>query len=205
MPMPVGAVITADIVNSTVPGTAMGKKLVTQLSAVLKDHVFEFYRGDSFQVYTRDPLAALKLSFRLRAVAKKLSDIYDVRVSIGIGNVAARVRSLRTTNSEAFILSGRMFDQLKDTQRLRIGSADEKANIAFRVIAGFADYMLKRLTSKQAEVVLELLKGQTQTQISEKLKKKQSTINKHAHSAGWPEIEKLLYEYHQVIIQFNLA
>ncbi|HRQ49863.1 MAG TPA: hypothetical protein PLR74_04960 [Agriterribacter sp.] len=147
MPMPVGAVITADIVNSTVPGTAMGKKLVTQLSAVLKDHVFEFYRGDSFQVYTRDPLAALKLSFRLRAVAKKLSDIYDVRVSIGIGNVAARVRSLRTTNSEAFILSGRMFDQLKDTQRLRIGSADEKANIAFRVIAGFADYMLKRVTS----------------------------------------------------------
>ncbi len=205
MGMPVAAVITADIVNSTVPGTAMGKKLVTQLSAVLKNYAFEFYRGDSFQVYTKDPLAALKLSFQLRAAARKLSDIYDVRISIGIGNVAARVRSLRTANSEAFVLSGRMFDQLKDTQRLWIESADGKANIAFRVIAGFADYMLKRLTSKQAEVVAELLKKQTQTQVSKKLKRKQSTINKHAHSAGWPEIEKLLYEYQQVIIQFNLA
>ncbi|HRQ17579.1 MAG TPA: hypothetical protein PL085_10920 [Agriterribacter sp.] len=203
--MPVGAVITADIVNSTVPGTAMGKKLVTQLSAVLKNHAFEFYRGDSFQVYTKDPLAALKLSFQLRAAAKRLSDIYDIRISIGIGNVAARVRNLRTANGEAFVLSGRMFDQLKDMQRLWIESADGKANIAFRVIAGFADYMLKRLTSKQAEVLAELLKEQTQVQISKKLKRKQSTINKHAHSAGWPEIEKLLYEYHQVITQFNLA
>lgn len=203
--MPVAAVITADIVNSTVPGTAMGKKLVRQLSAVLKDHTFEFYRGDSFQVYARDPAAALKLSFELRTTARKLSGIYDVRISIGIGKVTGTVQALRTANSEAFILSGRMFDQLKDTQYLWIQSAEEKANIAFRVIARFSDYLLKGLTPKQAEVVLELLKGQTQAGISRKLKKKQSTINKHAHSAGWPEIEQLLYEYDQVIAQFNLV
>lgn len=205
MGMPVAAVITADIVNSTASATAMGKKLVTQLSAVLKNHRFEFYRGDSFQVYTKDPLAALKLSFQLRATAKKLSGIYDVRISIGIGKVVTPVRTLRTANSEAFVLSGRMFDQLKDDQRLWIQSANANASIAFRVIANFSDYILKRLTSKQAEVVVELLKEQTQTQISKKLKREQSTINKHAHSAGWPELEKLLYDYEQVIIQFKLT
>lgn len=205
MGMPVAAVITADIVNSTASVATMGKKLVTQLSAVLKNHTFEFYRGDSFQAYAGDPLAALKLSFQLRATAKRLSDIYDVRISIGIGKVTAPVRSLRTANSEAFVLSGRMFDQLKDDQRLWIQSANANANIAFRVIANFSDYILKRLTSKQAEVVVELLKEQTQTQISKKLKREQSTINKHARSAGWPEMEKLLYEYNQVITQFNLA
>lgn len=202
--MPIGAVITADIVNSTVPGAAMGKKLVRQLSAVLKNHTFEFYRGDSFQVYVRDPAVALRLSFELRTTARKLSAVYDVRISIGIGKVTGTVQALRTANSEAFVLSGRMFDQLKDTQCLWIQSAEEKANIVFRVIARFSDYLLKRLTPKQAEVVIELLKGQTQAGISGKLRKKQSTINKHAHAAGWPEIEKLLYEYDQTIAQFNL-
>lgn len=205
MGMPVAAVITADIVNSTASATAMGKKLVTQLSAFLKNHRFEFYRGDSFQVYTKDPLTALKLSFQLRATAKKLSGIYDVRISIGIGKVVTPVRTLRTANSEAFVLSGRMFDQLKDSQRLWIQSANVNASIALRVIANFADYILKRLTSKQAEVVAELLTEQTQIQISKKLKRKQSTINKHAHSAGWPELEKLLYDYEQVLTQFKLT
>ena len=203
--MPLAAVITADIVNSTVSGTAMGKKLVARLSTVLKNYKFEFYRGDSFQVYTKDPSAALKLAIRLRTAAKSFSGIYDVRISIGIGKVVSAVQTLRTANSEAFILSGRMFDQLKDDQRLWIQSANENANIAFRVIAYFTDYILKRLTSRQAEVVLELLKEQTQTEVSKKLKIKQSTINKHAQSAGWAEIEKLLYEYNQVITQFYVA
>ncbi|MCC7524977.1 MAG: hypothetical protein IT250_09150, partial [Chitinophagaceae bacterium] len=88
--------------------------------------------------------------------------------------------------------------------RLWIVSTDVKANIAFRVMSSFADYILKRLTPRQAEVVAELLQEQTQAQISKKIKKKQSTISKHAHSAGWPEIEKLLLEYHEVITQFNL-
>lgn len=202
--MPVGAVITADIVNSTVLGTAMGKKLLAQLGIVLKNHIHEFYRGDSFQVYIKDPLAALKLAFRIRAVARRLSEQYDVRISIGIGKINTPVRSLRTANSEAFVLSGRMFDQSKDVGRLWIVSTDAKANIAFRVMSSFADYILKRLTPRQAEVVAELLQEQTQAQISKKIKKKQSTISKHAHSAGWPEIEKLLLEYHEVITQFNL-
>lgn len=203
--MPFAAVITADIVNSTVSGAGMGKKLVARLSTVLKNHKFEFYRGDSFQAYIKDPSAALKLAIGLRTAAKSFSGIYDVRISIGIDKAVRTVQTLRTANSEVFVLSGRMFEQLKDDQRLWIQSANENANIAFRLIAYFTDYILKQLTSRQAEVVMELLKEQTQTAVSKKLKIKQSTINKHAQSAGWAEIERILYEYNQVITQFNLA
>ena len=97
-----------------------------------------------------------------------------------------------------------MFDLLKDDQRLCIQSADESANTAFRVVGYFADYLVKRLTAKQAEVVFELLKGQNQTEVAKKLKRKQSTVNKHAQSAGWSEIEKILKEYNKVITQFKL-
>ncbi|HEX5026135.1 MAG TPA: hypothetical protein VFV68_12725 [Agriterribacter sp.] len=202
--MPLAAVITADIVNSTLPAPRQGKNLVAQLSAVLKNYLFEFYRGDSFQVYIKDVSEALKLAFQLRTEARKLSTIYDVRISIGIGKVTAPVKVLRTANSEAFVLSGRMFDQLKDDQRLCIQSADESANTAFRVMGYFADYLVKRLTAKQAEVVFELLKEQSQTEVAKKLKRKQSTVNKHAQSAGWTEIEKILKEYNKVITQFKL-
>ncbi|MCO5235066.1 MAG: hypothetical protein M9933_02265 [Chitinophagaceae bacterium] len=202
--MPVAAVITADIVNSTVPGTVMGKKLIRKLNAVLENYKTEYYRGDSFQVYIRHPAEVLSLVYRLRTTARKLSEIYDIRISVGIGQVAGQVRDLRTAGSEAFVLSGRLFDQLRDTQYLGIRSANETANIALRVIAQFSDYLLKKFTSKQAEVILELLKGQTQAMIAKKLKREQSTIHKHIHSAGWPEMEKLLYEYHQLLTQFKL-
>ncbi len=202
--MPVAAVITADIVNSTVAGAGMGKKLIRKLDVVLENYKTEYYRGDSFQVYIQHPPDALSLVYQLRTTARKLSEIYDIRISIGIGQVTGRERDLRTAGSEAFILSGRLFDQLKDTQYLGIQSAYETANIALGVIAQFSDYLLKKFTSKQAEVILELLKGQTQATIAKKLKKQQSTIHKHIHSAGWPEMEKLLYEYRQLLIQFKL-
>lgn len=203
--MPIAAVITGDIVNSTLLAPILEKRMVAQLSIILNDHKFEFYRGDSFQAYIKDSAEALELVFQLRAVARSYSFIHDVRASIGIGYVDAPVRTLRTAASEAFVLSGRAFDQLTEPQRLWIQSTKEEANIAFRVIAYYADFISRRLTSKQAEVILELLKEHTQIEAAKKLKKAQATINRHAQAAGWPEIERLINEYKQVITQFKIV
>lgn len=202
--MPNTAIITADIVNYSALRSHTEKKMISQLSALLKDTKFEFYRGDSFQIYIKDPMVALLIVFRLRVTAKSYSPIHDVRASIGIGKADNPVRSLRTATGEAFVLSGRAFDQLADDRRLLIQSANDQANIAFRIIAYYADYLLKGLTSRQAEVVAELLKEQTQAEAAKKLKKAQATINKHAQAAGWVEIQRLLNEYKEVITQFDL-
>lgn len=203
--MSVSAVLTADIVKFTRLSPVLKKRMIAKLAVVLKKYKFEFYRGDSLQVYIKNPGEALELAFRLRSVARSFSFVNDVRVSIGIGKVVTQPRTLRTATGEAFVLSGRAFDQLKGGQNLWIQSSNENANIAFRVIGYYSDSIFRRLTSKQSEVVTELLNENTQIQAAKKLKKAQATVNKHAQAAGWAEIEKLISEYKQVINQFNLS
>lgn len=203
--MGTAAVITGDIVNSTLLEPAVSKKLVASLSQVFKEHKFEFYRGDSFQVYIKDSRIALDLVLQSRAIARIYSSMHDVRASIGIGKMTGPVRTLRTAGGEAFIRSGRAFDSLVNDERLKIQSYNEEADAALRIIAYFLDHIFFRLTSKQAEVVLELLKEHTQVEVAKRLKKTQSTVNKHAQAAGWTEIERLLNEYQSVITQFNIV
>ena len=198
--MSISAVITADIVNSTILLPEVNKKLRTRLVHVLNPHKSEFFRGDSFQVFIRDAHDALKTIFQIRGEARKLSPELDIRASIGIGTVNPYLKKLSTSVDEAFVLSGRALDTLgKDGARLTIVSGDEKANLGFTAIASFADYILKELTEKQAEVLVELLQGNTQVEVAKKLKKSQSTIHKHAHSTGWPELLKLLDVYKSIV------
>lgn len=202
--MPIGAIITADIVNWTTLSPVNGKEMMLLLLAELKGHKHEFYRGDSFQVYIKDPASALKIALKARCVAKSFSFEHDIRVSIGIGEVKTPVRLLRTATGEAFVLSGRAFDALGGEARIKITSPNENANMTFKVIAYFCDYIFKQLTPKQAAVVKQLLSGSTQIKAAEELDITQATVNKHAASAGWPEIQGLVNEYQAVLTQFDL-
>jgi len=86
-----GAVITADIVNSTKLSKTEYKKLMKSLTAVLQEHQHEFFRGDSFQVLVKSPSNALQVLLQARTAAMKLSEasmpVTDIRASIGIGQV----------------------------------------------------------------------------------------------------------------------
>jgi hypothetical protein len=204
--MAVAAVITADIVNSTRLNKPDEKKLINALTHIFGEHKLEFYRGDSFQVYLKTPLEAYRLILQARTMAMKLlpsasNHVFDVRASIGIGAVDHPVRSLKTASGEAFILSGRAFDEMKPEQRLLIQCNEQELaiNEGFRIIGHFTDYLFRHLTAKQAAVVSELLSGFTQIDIAKRLKKSQSTINKHTQAAGWTEMERLLAEYQNLV------
>lgn len=209
--MPIGAIITADIVNSTLLSAKQEKSLIDTLSAILKPYIYEFYRGDSFQVYVQYPEDALKVVLQLRLAAKKIpfkshTSRCDVRASIGIANVGSSpIKHLKFTGTDAFIISGRAFDEMDMDTRLVIEAfdrkIDKKINPGLKVIAYFIDYIFKRLTIKQAMVVAELLSGKTQIDIAKKLKKTQPTINKQVQSSGWAEITKVIYEYQQLVNQ----
>jgi hypothetical protein len=205
--MSIIAVITADIVNSTRLKKAEEKMLISNLSFILKSYKFEFYRGDSFQAYLPDPKPALKVVLQVRAAAKRLSSGFsspfaDVRASIGIGNITEPVKDLKTAKGEAFLLSGRAFDEMSKTgKRLRIQSANEAMNLGFKIIANYADSLFSQLTTKQAAVVFELLMDHNQVETAKRLKKSQPTINKHAQSARWVEINNLIEDYQLFITQ----
>lgn len=203
------AVITGDIVNSTLLTTAKEKRLLKVLGEILEPHQFEFYRGDSFQVYQQDAGGALRTALLCRAAAISISReketvSSDIRLSVGIGEAKAFVKTLSTAKGEAFILSGRAFDAIaKNNIRLVITTSNSLANEGLQVIADYINALFAALTGKQATVIFELLKGQTQQLVAEKLKKSKSTINQHVSSARWPEIEKLLQQYENIINQIS--
>lgn len=209
--MPWNAVITADIVNSTKLSATAIKKLNARIEEVLKPHQHEYYRGDSFQVYIVDAAQALSMVLQLRLLARQFSGGIphidsDIRSAIGIGRIKGPVKDLNRTTDELFILSGRALDALdQEEDRFSIISLNEKANIAFRLIAQFVDRLISQMTVKQAQVITELLKGQTQTEAAKKLKKTQVTVHRQAHAAGWKSINRLLKEYEIVLTQFDLS
>lgn len=202
--MTTAAVITADIVNSTALPKPDLKKMMKNLEAVLQEHRFEFYRGDSFQVFVKNPSDALSVVLKVRTTAMKLSASSspetDIRASIGIGLVKPPIKVLHTATEEAFVLSGRAFDGMGG-ERLLItcNETNKKVQLGLKVVAHFADYIFRRITTKQAAVVLELLMKRTQVETAKKLKKSQATVNKHLQAAGWPDIEELLNDYRLLI------
>ncbi len=203
--MAIKAVLTGDIVNSTKLGAAAEKKLVKTLQQLLADYQFEFYRGDSFQVYLKEANKALQTALLCRSAAISITQgeqtiASDVRISIGIGQVNTRVLSLGSANGEAFILSGRAFDEIAGTDtRLIISTTNPLANEGLQVIADYINAIFKVMTGKQAAVILELLKGLTQQEVADKLKKSKSTIHQHVNAGRWPEIEKLINQYENII------
>lgn len=197
------AVLTGDIVNSMKLTPAKERGLVKILEQALSPYKYEFYRGDSFQALLKQPGDSLRIALLCRTAAISITDSTeaDVRVSIGLGEIKERVKTLGSAKGEAFILSGRAFDELeKASQRLIIVTADEKANISFQVISDYINSIFGRMTPKQAKVIFELLKGGLQQDVVKRLKKSKSTISQHVSSGRWPEIEKILNQY-QLLVQ----
>jgi len=198
------AVLTADIVNSTKLKSTTEKKLLKVLQQMLASYKFEFYRGDSFQVYIKDPREALRTALLCRTAAINISRnetfLSDVRVSIGIGEVISPIKTLGNAKGEAFILSGRTFDEIiKTEKRLAISFSNALANEAFKIMADYINAIFSAITGKQSQVIFELLQGQTQLSVASKLKKSKSTINQHVNAGRWLEIARLLEQYENII------
>ena len=193
------AVITADIVNSSKLNEEELAILATELIGVLKAGKAKnhFYRGDSFHALCR-PKHAFVLALKLRAIARVFKPVneneqIDIRIAIGLGDVEMPVKNLATAKGEAFILSGRELDVIsKSAKRLSIRIADEKLNPGMEAISLIADNIMQKMSSKQAEVILELLNGATEIEIAGKLGKSQSTVNKLKQAAGWNELEQAI-------------
>jgi hypothetical protein len=202
------AVLTGDIVNSTQLDPSTEKALIKEMERILKPYTFEFYRGDSFQVYIKDPVESLRIALTCRTLAISLTagedelPLSDIRISIGIGPVVHPVRTPGKAKGEAFLLSGRLFDDIqKSIQRLAIVAGHPMADIGLRVIAWYIDSIYKGMTAKQADTILGLLGGETQQDIVLRLGKSKSTVSQLVSSGRWPEIESLILQYELLINQ----
>lgn len=202
-----GAVLTGDIVNSTDLTPSQEKALLDELLELFLKN-YEFSRGDSFQVYMDNIGDALRMALVCRALAIGLTakneaeneGKFDIRISIGIGKVNLPIEKLGLAKGDAFLLSGRRLDKIKESkQRLIISCDNEIADIGLEVMADYLDNIFARMTAKQAELITALLQGITQQQMSVSLNKSKSTISQLANAGRWPEIERLLEQYKLMI------
>jgi len=202
--MAIQAILTGDIVNSTQLTTRGEKKLLACLRQLLSPYQYEFYRGDSFQVYVKRAEEALPLALLCRTAAISIGSngpaASDIRISIGIGDVKMPVTSLGTAKGEAFILSGRAFDAMaSNSTRLAIAATEPLANEGLHITADYCNALFSTMTGKQAAVIFELLKGESQQAVATRLKKSKSTISQHVTAGRWLELERLLQHYKNII------
>lgn len=193
------AVLTGDIINFTKLSDAKRKRLVESTENLIKNWISdkenaEMFRGDSYQVLFRQPHQAIIKSIQLICWFKMNSDaekkIYiNTRISIGVGSVSYQGKNVLSSDGEAFHLSGRNFDSMKEGEYLTIHTNNEAHNEGINILLNFMNKYIESWTVSQAEVIFLILDGQTQQQIAAGLGLSQPSVNNRLKAAGWKEFE----------------
>jgi len=160
-------VITADVVGSTLIQEGMRgelPRLINRLADELQEISpikVEIFRGDGFQVMVRDaektPLVAVMLRAGLRkSELRSGTDLLDARMAVGIGEVSYVDDKITLSDGEAFVLSGREFDEL-GKRRLSVVTSSEDVNAELRVETAFLDDVISHWTMQQSECMFQVL------------------------------------------------
>lgn len=196
------AVITGDIIQSSLLKPSQRKRFQQILERVFaaikeKDDTFraEQYRGDSFQaVFIQQPELALHSGLLLLASLRK--ENFQVRISIGTGDISFTSKNIITSDGTAFQHSGTYLDELKKKNGLiSIVSPHSNVNQEWAIHSQVLSFLLDRWSVPQAEAVLEQLNGLTQAQTARKLRIRQPAVNQRLQAAGWQVITMILSRF----------
>jgi len=193
---------------------------------------FEIYRGDSFQILIPYPEETLRLAILLKSKLRWLSvyrydseyrmimsssgkrdakrpiliptrHLWDGRISIGIGSVDLVSKRLSESSGEAFSLSGRDFDKMKEKgQSLIIGTPWDTLNDEFKVEAQLGNAIMSKWTHAGSEAVYYyfLKKDRTQREISELINISQSSVNRRLIAANYDVILTFIERFEKLIL-----
>lgn len=197
------AILTGDVVNSTGLTQEQRKKLEQVLWETFEKiekqkNKYDVLRGDSFQLLVDEPQEAFRKAVQLRCLVKSGMSKFgkkkaDIRVSIGIGEISFKGKTLGSSDGTAFRRSGQGLDELKDVKkRFAVKTGDEGKDEFFEILAVLTDVIISGWSPAQAEAVYWSSCGKTQMEISEILSIVQSAVNKRLQSAHWNEIHEVI-------------
>ena len=207
------AVITGDIINSTLINNR--QEFLSALDAILKElnqqinFHYEIYRGDSIQILIDTPIYAMHIALLLRYGLRKStpsgeSIIWDCRLAIGIGEVNFLTEDIKQSDGEAFQLSGRALDQLKDST-LDIHTPWTSFDEIFRVMTSFVDDIINNTSITQAESMYYYFisrESQTQAELAKKLNNTAQSISKSLIGGKYRLISSFLNLYKKQLHQY---
>ena len=210
----INATISADIVSST----SLSVFDLTHLQSVIRQFLDELsiksqdedwgrlFKGDSVEIFLKDPHKALRTALLLKALVKKTfldNDMaakrspfnrFGVRMAIGIGEMRMADKDRDVLDGDAIYYSGRMLEKadregLSVKRSMFFASKDPLFTEQMDVMLGLLDVLFKDATARQCEILYYKMMGQSEEEIAAKLSIKQSAVNQHSNAAGWKAIE----------------
>ncbi|MCX6279281.1 MAG: hypothetical protein NT004_14470 [Bacteroidetes bacterium] len=204
--------ITADIANSTKLFSSEEMELLAedigQILTVGKC-IFTFSRFDSFQAFHRDPLNSLEMVMQIRSAVRKFSPKKpDIRICLGLGQANPDVSDFTFLKDDLFVNTGREFDKMANNRQWFIIKLTETDDLyrqpGFTSLGIFLDFLFRRLTYKQSQVLSDLLKGCPQTEIAKLQNKSLPTINKQVKALSWENF-KIISKLYKELMQNQSA
>lgn len=190
------SIITGDIVNSR--GVENQQAWLSPLKKLLSTfgespQVWDIYRGDSFQLEVKHPAEALGKALQIKACIKSIRKL-DVRMAIGIGENPLPASAITESNGEAFIRSGEQFEILKPLKKkLALQSPWPNVDHTVNLMLDLASIAMDAWSPAEAKLIAVVLQHPelTQTELGDKLGKKQSTVSETLKRAHFQEIQAL--------------
>jgi hypothetical protein len=198
------SIVTGDIIRSRKvddPEEWMGplKTLFNTLGS--EPGVWQFFRGDSFQLEVKNVEDVLMIALKMKAAVKCIKEL-DIKIAIGIGSKNYNAPRITESNGEAFIYSGELFDKMKKKNlaiRTPWNEFDKQMNLYFDL----ALLTMDRWTRNSAEIVKMSLDSPelTQRELGEKLGITQGRVSDRQKRAGFEEMLKLEKRFRELVRQ----
>jgi hypothetical protein len=194
------AVITGDIISSR---SGEVSQWLSSLKDVLQQYgssplQWEIYRGDSFQLALL-PEEALLAAIHIKAAIKQ-TNLQDVRMAIGLGEVSHKAEKITESNGTAYVRSGECFESLKkQTIALKSGNAEHDKTL--NLMLSLALLTANSWSKTVSEVITTAIEhpDKNQKEIAEVLHKSQSSISEALSRGGYDEIMNLNRYYKKQI------
>lgn len=215
-----GATISADIISYTSLSEVDKrnienkiKNFIVELSDRYREDGFfgRIIQGDYIECATKTSHNALRIALLLKTFIKsivlksstnnkgiKYYKEHAIRLAVAVAPLTTIDSEKGIIDGEAIYMSGRAIKDFSTSNKKKIVikntmffcSQDKYINEQFDTIFSLLDTLISRCSAKQCEVITLRLLGLSESEISDKLKKNQSTISQHSTAAGWHSIDK---------------
>lgn len=197
------AIITADVVHSSQKEAIERKQFYQQielgLQTIQSKYAFEYERnrGDEYQIRMKEIKNAGYIGLLLKLWVKSISSVQkeknDIRMSIGIGTEDLTEKRIAESDGEAYHLSGRGLDHIKNTKQRFLIQSNDNNHESLQMTSSLVDVLLDNMTAMQSIVVFYKLMGYSEMEIAQKLQLGQPTINQHSRAAHWTIFYKFVH------------
>ena len=204
-------VVTGDIVNSTNISVSDRDRLLSVLNTLLANSVplgernTAIFRGDSFQIKLSQPGQAARVALSIRSglmhnTPAEVSALWDARISVGIGEEAYVGDDVGKSDGEAFRLSGRRLDDMKEA-RLSFLSSSDFVNEELAIEGAFVDDIVSHWSRNQAFVAYQFFQSEVPTQqsIARKMRVTAQRISQLYHTAKIPLVLSFLARFENIV------